>query len=139
MPSMFAYLPFSRWWTLCELNCLMSCNSITISIRIVHMTRVADLIACLERLSPLSLAEEWDNTGLLVGDRRRPVQRVLTCLTLTADVAREAISDKVSLVVAHHPVPFRPVSRLTADDPQGQMLLELITARVAVYSPHTAY
>src|SRR5262245_16435797 len=103
------------------------------------MPRVADLVACLERLAPPKLSEEWDNVGLLVGDRTQPVASVLTCLTLTPDVAREAIERRVSLVVSHHPVLFRAVKRLTADDPQGRMLLDLIAARIAVYSPHTGY
>lgn len=103
------------------------------------MPRVADLIAFLERFAPPDLAEEWDNVGLLVGDRDQTVSKVVTCLTLTPDVAREAIEQRASLVVTHHPVLFRAVKRLTADDAQGRMLLELIAAHVAVYSPHTGY
>jgi dinuclear metal center YbgI/SA1388 family protein len=101
--------------------------------------RIADIVAFLERFAPLDLAEEWDNVGLLAGDRSRQTQAVLTCLTLTSDVAREAIERRAGLIVTHHPVLFRPVKRLTADDPQGAMLLELIAAGIAVYSPHTAY
>jgi len=101
--------------------------------------RIADLVAFLERFAPLDLAEEWDNVGLLAGDRYRETNAVLTCLTLTPDVAREAIEHRVGLVVTHHPVLFRPVKRLTADDAQGAMLLGLIAAGIAVYSPHTAY
>lgn len=51
-----------------------------------------DVITALEHLAPLRLAAEWDNVGLLVGTKRRTVQRVMTCLTLTMDVAREAVS-----------------------------------------------
>jgi dinuclear metal center YbgI/SA1388 family protein len=100
---------------------------------------VADLVAFLERFAPLELAEEWDNVGLLAGDRARETSRVLTCLTLTSDVAHEAIRGQAGLIVTHHPILFRPVQRLTADDPEGRMLLGLIAAGIAVYSPHTAY
>lgn len=103
------------------------------------MPTVADLVAFLEHFAPLDLAEEWDNVGLLLGNRRHEVSRVLTCLTLTPDVAVEAIEQNASLIVTHHPVLFRPVKRLTSDDAQGKMLLELSAARIAVYSPHTAY
>jgi dinuclear metal center YbgI/SA1388 family protein len=106
---------------------------------VIAMPILADLVAFFRRFAPPDLAEEWDNAGLLVGDRNREVTRILTCLTLTPDVAREAIDDRASLVVTHHPVLFRPVKRLTADDPQGKMLLALIAAGVAVYSPHTSY
>jgi dinuclear metal center YbgI/SA1388 family protein len=101
--------------------------------------RIADLVAFLERFAPLDLAEEWDNVGLLAGDRRRETNAVLTCLTLTPDVAREALERRAGLIVTHHPVLFRAVKRLTADDPQGDMLLDLLAAGLAVYSPHTAY
>ncbi|MBW3543409.1 MAG: Nif3-like dinuclear metal center hexameric protein [Planctomycetes bacterium] len=103
------------------------------------MIRLAEIVAFLEELAPPHLAEEWDNVGLLVGDRARTVGRAMTCLTLSQDVAREAIAGRADLVVTHHPVLFRAVKRLTADDPQGRVLLELIEARVAVYSPHTGY
>ncbi len=103
------------------------------------MLRVAELVAFLERLAPLDLAEEWDNVGLLIGDAQRDARQVLTCLTLTPDVAREAIERGAGLIVTHHPVLFRPVKRLTAENDEGQMLLSLIAAGIAVYSPHTAY
>lgn len=103
------------------------------------MPSLADVISVLQRLAPPELAEEWDNTGLLIGDRRANVTRVVTCLTLTSDVAAEAVGEKAELIVTHHPVLFRPVKRLTADDPQGAMLLNLIAHGIAVYSPHTSY
>jgi dinuclear metal center YbgI/SA1388 family protein len=101
--------------------------------------RIADVIAFLERFAPLELAEDWDNVGLLAGDRNRDASRVLTCLTLTPHVAREAIERNAALVVSHHPILFHAVKRLTADDSQGRMLLQLFAAGIAVYSPHTAY
>jgi len=100
---------------------------------------IADIVAFLERFAPLDLAEEWDNVGLLAGDRRQNADRVMTCLTLTPDVAREAIERRARLVVSHHPIVFRAVQRVTADDSQGRMLLDLLAAGIAVYSPHTAY
>src|SRR5262245_53065068 len=103
------------------------------------MLSVADLIAFLEEFAPPGLAEEWDNVGLLIGDRSREVSRVMTCLTLTTDVAEEAIAERAGLIVSHHPVLFRAVKRLTADDEQGKILLQLIAAGIAVYSPHTGY
>jgi dinuclear metal center YbgI/SA1388 family protein len=103
------------------------------------MPRVADIVAFLERFAPLELAEDWDNVGLLIGERQHDAARVLTCLTLTSDVAQEAIERQVNLIVTHHPVLFGAVKRLTADDSQGRMLLRLIAAGIAVYSPHTAY
>lgn len=103
------------------------------------MATVGEIAAFLKQFAPTDLAEEWDNVGLLIGNRTAPVQRAITCLTLAPEVAAEAIQQKAQLIVTHHPVMFRPVQKLTADDSQGKMLLELIAAGVAVYSPHTGY
>ena len=103
------------------------------------MTTVADLCQFLDTLAPPRLAAEWDNVGLLVGDRLAPAERVMTCLTVTPAVAAEAIRQRVELLVTHHPLPFRPLKRLTTDEPTGRLLLDLIRAGVAVHSPHTAF
>ncbi|MCA9172714.1 MAG: Nif3-like dinuclear metal center hexameric protein, partial [Planctomycetales bacterium] len=54
-------------------------------------TRLNDVCTWLEQAVPLRLAEDWDNVGLLVGDRSQSVQKVMTCLTVTPDSAREAV------------------------------------------------
>jgi len=108
-------------------------------ILISTVTKVSAIAAFLEELAPRRLAAEWDNVGLLVGDARRTVERVMTCLTVTTASVAEAVAEKAQLIVSHHPVLFQPVRRITADDAQGKMLLDLIAAGIAVYSPHTAF
>ncbi|HKD36394.1 MAG TPA: Nif3-like dinuclear metal center hexameric protein [Pirellulales bacterium] len=103
------------------------------------MITVAAVAEFLEGFAPSRLAEEWDNVGLLVGDSSRKVERIMTCLTLTAESVGEATADRADLVVTHHPLPFRPLKRLTTETPEGRLLLALVEARVAVYSPHTAF
>jgi dinuclear metal center YbgI/SA1388 family protein len=103
------------------------------------MIRISDVCDFLQQFAPLELAEEWDNVGLLVGGREAAVRRVMTCLTVTPDSADESIAEKADLIVAHHPLPFRPLARLTRDTTPGRLLLDLIGAGVAVYSPHTAF
>lgn len=103
------------------------------------MPTVGEIAARLEQLAPLSGAEEWDNVGLLVGDTSRRVSKVMTCLTITPATAAEAISRQAEMVVVHHPLPFRPLSRVTTDTTVGRLLWELIGAGVSVYSAHTAY
>ena len=103
------------------------------------MPTLAAVIAALEHLAPLRLAAEWDAVGLLVGSRRTEIDRVLCCLSLTPDVAAEAVAARADLVVTHHPLPFRPVARLTDETITGRVLLDLTGAGIAVYSPHTAW
>lgn len=103
------------------------------------MPTLVDVTAALEDLAPLRLAAEWDSVGLLVGSRRAGIGRVLACLSLTAAVAREAIDEGADLVVTHHPLPFRPVARITDATPTGGILLDLAAAGIAVWSSHTAW
>jgi dinuclear metal center YbgI/SA1388 family protein len=103
------------------------------------MITVGAIADFLDQSAPPSLAAEWDNTGLLVGGRDARVERLMTCLTVTSESAAEAVDSGVRLIVTHHPVLFRPVQRLTTESPEGRVLLSLIRAGVAVYSPHTAF
>ncbi len=103
------------------------------------MTTIQDISKFLDEFAPLALAEEWDNVGLLLGDPAARADRIITCLTLTEDVADEAISAGANLIVSHHPILFRKIQRITTHNVEGRMLLKLAAAGVAVYSPHTSY
>ncbi len=103
------------------------------------MATVADVSARLQEVAPLGGAEEWDNVGLLVGDCARAVTRLMTCLTLTPTTVDEAIGERAEMVVVHHPLPFRPVVRITTDSTSGRLLWRLIGAGISVYSAHTAF
>jgi dinuclear metal center YbgI/SA1388 family protein len=100
---------------------------------------VDDIVRFLDQFAPADLAEAWDNVGLLAGDRNASVSKVMTCLTITPASAAEAISAGAELIVTHHPLPFRPLKRLTTDTTEGRMLCDLLAARIAIYSPHTAF
>jgi dinuclear metal center YbgI/SA1388 family protein len=103
------------------------------------MPALAEVCRFLEAFAPLHLAEEWDNVGLLVGDRSRSAARIMTCLTITGDTADEAIAERCDLIVTHHPMPFRPLKRLTTETTPGRLLLSLAENRIAIYSPHTSF
>jgi len=100
---------------------------------------VADLCAALQRLAPLELAQDWDNVGLLVGDRGARVRRALLCIDLMPAVVIEAVRQDVQFIVAYHPPIFKAITRLTipATDPTDAVF-RCIAAGIAVYSTHTA-
>src|SRR5439155_18050726 len=98
------------------------------------MQTVGAIVDYLEQFAPSHLAAEWDNVGLLLGDRSGPAKRIMTCLTVTPEVAQEAVFSDVQLIVTHHPILFHPIQRLTTDTPEGRMLLSLIQKQVALYS-----
>ena len=103
------------------------------------MPTVHEFCKYLETFAPVRLAEDWDNVGLLIGDRDRSVSRAMTCLTITPESVDEAVQREAQLIVTHHPMPFRALKRITTGDVTGAMLTKLIENRVAVYSPHTAF
>ncbi len=103
------------------------------------MPTITDVAAFLEQIAPLRLAEAWDNVGLLVGRWGHKVGKLMTCLTVTRESVAEAVESGVDLIVTHHPMPFRPLQRLTSDTTVGRLLLDLIAADIAVYSAHTAF
>lgn len=100
---------------------------------------VSEICQWLERLAPLALSESWDNTGLLLGDPAANVERLMTCLTLTPQSVSEAIESQADMVVAHHPLPFKAIAKLTTQTQTGRMLWDLARAGISVYSPHTAW
>lgn len=104
----------------------------------MHVT-IDSICQALAEIAPLDLAESWDNVGLLVGDRSRSIEKAITCLTVTPSVVQEAIDGQAGLIVTHHPIPFRPLARITCDSITGQTLWRLIGAQIAVYSAHTAF
>jgi dinuclear metal center YbgI/SA1388 family protein len=103
------------------------------------MTTIHEITGFLEQFAPVHLAEEWDNVGLLVGDRGREAKQVMTCLTITPESAAEAVEEKADLIVTHHPLPFMAMKRITTDTTPGRLLWDLISARISIYSPHTAF
>jgi dinuclear metal center YbgI/SA1388 family protein len=103
------------------------------------MPTVDDMTRYLDAFAPPSLAAEWDNTGLLLGDAGAPVAKLMTCLTITAEVVAEAVAEGVGLIVSHHPVLFKAVKKLTTRTADGKLLLPLLHANIAVYSPHTSF
>ncbi|MBW0471111.1 hypothetical protein O181_010826 [Austropuccinia psidii MF-1] len=94
------------------------------------------------RMAPTSLAEAWDNTGLLVESPvLRPLaNKVLLTIDLTPAVAEEALrhDSGVGVIVAYHPTIFRPLKALTLSDPLQAVVLKCAASGISIYSPHTA-
>lgn len=101
------------------------------------MQSVADILDTLLRWAPSALAWEKDNIGLLVGSPRARVTRVLVCLDITEQVIAEAVDRGADLIVAHHPVIFRPLYSIRTDTPLGRMLGALLRNEIAVIAMHT--
>lgn len=97
------------------------------------------IIQAFEELAPLSLAEEWDNSGLLIGLEDKEINRVYIALDATDDVVTDAIEKEVDLLLTHHPLIFKSLKTITNRDFVGKRLIQLIQNKVSYYSMHTNF
>ncbi|XP_073773981.1 NIF3-like protein 1 isoform X2 [Danio rerio] len=98
------------------------------------------VLEVLEQLAPLSLAESWDNVGLLVEPSRpRPIKTILLTNDLTAAVMDEAVGMKCDLIVSYHPPLFRPFKRLLQKDWKQRLAVRAIENGIGIFSPHTSW
>lgn len=101
---------------------------------------LSDVISSLNEYASLSLAESWDNVGLLV--EPRPPHTVSTLFLtndLTERVMEEAVSNKADLILSYHPPIFKALTRVTWKAWKERIVITALENRIAVYSPHTAY
>jgi dinuclear metal center YbgI/SA1388 family protein len=100
--------------------------------------KIQDVAAAMDTICPLSLAQDWDNVGLLIGDPNARVRQILVTIDTTPAVVKEARRIKADLILSYHPVLFNGVKRITAQGPDAH-IYELIRAGIGVFSFHTAY
>jgi dinuclear metal center YbgI/SA1388 family protein len=98
---------------------------------------IADVVTFLEGYAPVSLQESYDNAGLLIGEKSAPCTGILTCLDVTEEVLDEAISKKCNLIVAHHPLIFRGIKKLSGGSYVERTVIKAIRNDLSVYAIHT--
>lgn len=101
------------------------------------MVSVKEILEELDRFAPVSMKQDYDNVGLLVGFPNAPVTKVLTALDITDGVIAEAAEFGAELIVSHHPLLFHPLSRVTEDDGKGRKVIRLIQNGVSAICMHT--
>ncbi len=74
----------------------------------------------MEEYAPLYLKENYDNVGLMVGDSKTIVNKILVALDCTLDVIEEAKEKECNLIVTHHPLLFKKPSSITTDTLLGK-------------------
>lgn len=95
------------------------------------------LIDFLHQIAPSEFQESYDNAGLITGHPDMEVSGVLVCLDAIESVIDEAISLGCNVVVAHHPILFRPIKRLNGYDYVERTLIKAIRNDVAIFAIHT--
>ena len=99
---------------------------------------VQDVINHLEELAPLAYAEDFDNVGLLVGNKSQQVTGVLVTLDTLEAVVDEAIKENCNLIVSFHPIIFKGLKKLTGKNYVERVVMKAIKHDIAIFSIHTA-
>ena len=99
--------------------------------------KIQDIISYLEILAPSSLQESYDNTGLLTGNADWKCSGIITTLDVTEAVVAEAIENNYNLIVAHHPIIFSGLKKLTGKNYVEKTVIKAIKNDIAIYAIHT--
>lgn len=99
------------------------------------MATVKDIYNYIDSIAPFNTQEEWDNSGLLVGDENAEVTKILFALDVTSDIINQAVDCGADLIVTHHPIIFKPVSDVLSDS----LIYKLIKNNISIICAHTNY
>jgi len=99
--------------------------------------QVKTIMRWMEAWAPAAMAEPDDKIGLQIGSPDAPVTTVAVALDVTEAVVEEAAARGAELIVAHHPVIFRPLAAVRTDRPDGRLVAKLLTTGISVYAAHT--
>ncbi len=95
--------------------------------------KISEIYKFLDDSAPFATAEQWDNSGFLIGDINKDIKRCVVCLDVTKKVVEYCISINAELIISHHPVIFKGLKSITADDIQ----YKIIRSGLSVICAHT--
>lgn len=99
--------------------------------------RIQDVTEFLESFAPLAYQEPYDNSGLLTGDFNQEVSGILVTLDCTEAVVDEAVARGCNLIIAHHPILFKGVKKLTGANYVERTVIKAIRENIGIYAIHT--
>ncbi|MDD5570219.1 MAG: Nif3-like dinuclear metal center hexameric protein, partial [Bacteroidales bacterium] len=99
--------------------------------------KISEITRCLEEFAPLSYQENYDNSGLIIGNHNTDISKALISLDCTEEVVDEAIKTKVNLIISHHPLIFSEIKKITGKSNSERAIIKAIRNNIAVYAFHT--
>lgn len=100
--------------------------------------KIKNILQEIERLAPLPYAEDFDNVGLLVGDKNTAIKGVLIAHDTLEEVVQEAIDNNCNLIISYHPIIFKGLKSLTGKTYVERAVIKAIQHDIAIYATHTA-
>ena len=98
---------------------------------------VRDLINYIDNFAPFSIAEEWDNSGLMIGSYKAEVKKIGICLDAVNDAVIEADNKGCNVLLCHHPLIFRGIKQININNELGKTISEAIKRNINIISAHT--
>ncbi|GCC51355.1 Nif3-like dinuclear metal center hexameric protein [Chryseotalea sanaruensis] len=99
--------------------------------------KIKEVINYLESIAPRAYQEPYDNSGLLTGNADNELSNALITLDCTEEVVQEAIDKKCNLIIAHHPIVFKGLKKLTGSNYVERTIISAIKNDIAIYAIHT--
>lgn len=99
--------------------------------------KIGEITNFLEQWAPLAYQENYDNSGLLIGDTGKEIAKALICLDVTEEILEEAKANNCGLIIAHHPLIFGGLKRLTGRNYVERIAIKAIQYDIAIYAIHT--
>lgn len=93
----------------------------------------------LNEFAPFDIAEDYDNVGLLVGDKNKEIKKIMITLDVDEKVVEDAKNQGCDLIISHHPLIFSPLKKVVSDDSCARSIIALIKNDIALVSVHTNF
>lgn len=100
--------------------------------------KINQIVQILEEWAPTSYAEDFDNVGLLVGNKNRSCTAALITHDVSVAVVEEAIANNCNLIICFHPIIFKGLTAITGKNYVEKTVLKAIENKIAIYALHTA-
>lgn len=98
---------------------------------------IREIIDIFEKMHPRNIQEEWDNSGVQVGNINQEVKNVLLTLEITPESINEAINNNCNLIICHHPIIFPNTNSIDQNHFKGKKIIEAIKNDIVIYASHT--
>ena len=103
------------------------------------MVKINEITEFLNEFAPNCYAEDYDNVGLLVGEKDKEINKIMLTLDADDEVVKDAADKKCDLVISHHPLIFKPLKRVVSDDSVSRTVINLIKNDMSLISVHTNF
>lgn len=99
--------------------------------------QIKELIEIFEKNYPMSLNEEWDNSGVQIGNINNQIKNIMVTLEITEEAIDKAIEEDVNFIICHHPIIFPTIQNVVTTNFKGNKLIKAIQNDITIYASHS--